>query len=121
MQPFWRWLAALFVAFAFIAGGVIGAVAPNAIAAEPCAQGRSHAAYRTGHHQHGTKTDHDKNSPQGACIQCCCIGICASVPDVSGALTSEPVTMTPVVYWDTARFGNGRSIEPEHGPPRPLA
>jgi hypothetical protein len=29
--------------------------------------------------------------------------------------------MTRVVYWDTARFGIGRSIKPEHGPPRLLA
>jgi hypothetical protein len=109
----------LLVAFAFIAGGVIGAAAPNAIAAEPCAQDHHHADHPGGDHQHGKTTDHDKNSR--ACLQCCCVGICASVPDVTGALTSEPVTMVPVVYWDTARFGLGRSIKPEHGPPRPLA
>ena len=122
MQPFWRRLLVLFVAFAFITGGVIGAAAPTAIAAEPCAEGHGHAAdHQAGTHEHGKKTDHDKNSRQGACIQCCCVGICASIPDVTGALSSEPVTMTRVVYWDTARFGIGRSIKPEHGPPKPLA
>ena len=110
----------LLVAFAFIAGGVIGAAAPNAIAAEPCTQGHGHADHQAGDHQHGKTSDH-KNSRQGACIQCCCVGICASVPNVTGALSSEPVTMTRVVYWDTARFGIGRSIKPEHGPPRTLA
>jgi hypothetical protein len=121
MQPLWRRLIVLLVAFAFIAGGVAGAAMPTAIAAEPCMQGHAHAEHQAGHHQHGKKPDHDKNSRQGACIQCCCVGICASVPDVTGALTSEPVTMTRVVYWDTARFGIGRSIKPEHGPPRLLA
>ena len=121
MQPLWRRLVILLVAFAFIAGGVIGAAAPIAIAAEPCTEGHGHADHQAGDHQHGKKPDHDKNSRQGACIQCCCVGICASIPDVTGALTSEPVTMTRVVYWDTARFGSGRSIKPEHGPPRPLA
>ena len=121
MQPLWRQLLVLLVAFVFIAGGVIEAAAPNASAAEPCAQGHGHADHQAGDHQHNNKADHDKNSRQGACIQCCCVGICASVPDVTGVLTSEPVTMTVVVYWDTARFGIGRSIKPEHGPPRPLA
>lgn len=121
MQPLWRRLVVLLVACAFIAGGVIGAAAPNAIAAEPCSQGHDHADHQAGHHEHDKKADHDNSSRRGACIQCCCIGICASVPDVTGALTSEPVLMTRVVYWDTARFGLGRSIKPEHGPPRPLA
>jgi hypothetical protein len=49
------------------------------------------------------------------------MGICGAVPNLAGALTSEPVLMTQVIYWDTARFGLGRSIKPEHGPPRPLA
>jgi len=121
MQPLWRRLVILLVAFAFIAGGVIGAAAPFAIAAEPCTESHGHAGHQAGDHQHGKKTDHDKNSRQGACIQCCCVGICASIPDVTGALTSEPVRMTRVVYWDIARFSSGRSIKPEHGPPRPLA
>src|SRR5918911_876066 len=121
MQPLWRRLIALLVAFAFIAGGVAGAAMPATIAAEPCMQGHGHADYEAGHHQHGKKPDHDKNSRQGACIQCCCVGICAAIPDVTGTLTSEPVTMTRVVYPDTARFAIGRSIKPEHGPPRPLA
>src|SRR3954451_8401109 len=121
MQPLWRRLGVLLVAFAFIAGGVIGAAAPNAIAAEPCTQEQGHADAQGSHHQHGKKPDHDKNSRQGACIQCCCVGICASIPDVTGALSSEPVTMSRVVYWDTARLTIGRSIKPEHGPPRPPA
>jgi hypothetical protein len=121
MQPLWRRLVTLLIAFAFIAGGVAGASMPNAIAAEPCSQGHGHADQQGGHHSHGTKTDHDKSSRASACLQSCCVGICGSVPHVTGALTSEPVLMTRVVYWDTARFGLGRSIKPEHGPPRPLA
>ena len=120
MQLLWRRFVVLLVAFAFIAGGVIGAAAPNAIAAEPCAEGHSHANDQAGDHQHGNKADH-KSSRQGACIQCCCIGICAAIPDVTGALANEPVVMTRVVYRDTARVAIGRSIKPEHGPPRPLA
>ena len=121
MQPLWRRLFVLFVAFALIAGGVIGVAMPNAVAAEPCAQGHGHADHQAGGHEQGKKSDYDKNSRQGACIQCCCVGICASVPNLTGALTSEPVTMTLITYWDTARFGIGRSIKPAHGPPRPLA
>jgi hypothetical protein len=121
MQPLWRRLFVLFVAFALISGGVIGAAVPNAVAAEPCAQGHGHADHQAGQHEHGKKSDHDKNSRQDACIQCCCVGICASVPTVTGALTIEPVMMMLVVYWDTAHLGDGRSIKPEHGPPRPLA
>ena len=121
MQLLWRRLIVLLVAFAFIAGGVAGAAAPNAIAAEPCTESHGHADHQADHHQHGKTSDHDKDSRQGACISCCCIGVCASLPDVTGALTSEPVTMSRVVYWDTARFGIGRSITPEPGPPRPLA
>ena len=121
MQPLWRRLFVLFVAFALIAGSVIGVAMPNAVAAEPCTQGHGHADHQAGEHEHGKKSDHDKNSRQSDCIQCCCVGICASVPTVTGALTIEPVMMMLVVYWDTARLGDGRSIKPEHGPPRPLA
>jgi hypothetical protein len=121
MQLLWRRFVVLLVAFAFIAGGVIGAAAPSAVAAEPCTQGHGHADHQAGHHQHGKKPDHDKSSRQGACIQCCCVGICAAIPDVTGALANEPIVMTRVVYRDTARFAVGRSIKPEHGPPRLLA
>ena len=121
MQPLWRRLAILLVALAFIAGGVLGAAVPIAIAAEPCTEGHGHADHEAGGHPQNKKSGHDKSSRQGACVQCCCVGICVPVPDVTGALTSEPVTVTLVTYWDTARLGAGRSIKPEHGPPRPLA
>ena len=121
MQPLWRRLLTLLVALAFIAGGVLGAAAPIAMAAEPCAETHGHAGAQPAEHQHGKKANHDKSSSKGACLQCCCVGICTPVPNVTGALTSEPVTVTLVTYWDTARFGAGRSIRPEHGPPRPLA
>ena len=121
MQPLRRRLAILLVALAFIVGSVFGVAVPHAAAAEPCTQRHGHADQHAGEHEHGTKSGHHKNSGQGACLQCCCVGICASVPNVTGALTSEPVMMALIVYWDTARFGIGRSIKPEHGPPRPLA
>ena len=108
-------------AIAFIVGGVLGAAAPIAMAAEPCREGHGYADHQAGQHQQSKKAEHDKSSRQGACFQCCCVGICTPVPNVTGALTSEPVTVTLATYWDTARFGAGRSIRPEHGPPRPLA
>ena len=121
MQRLWRRLLTLLVVLAFVVGGVVGAAAPIAIAAEPCAEGHGHADHQAGGHQQSKRSDHDKSSRQSACIQCCCIGICAAVPDVTGALSSEPATVTPVTYWDTAQLGAGRGIKPEHGPPRPLA
>lgn len=119
MQPLLRRLVVLLVALAFLAGGVIGAAVPNAAAAEPCTQGHGHADHQAGEHEHGKKSDHDKNSHQSACIQCCCVGICASAPNLAGALTSEPIIMALITYWDAARFGIGRPIKPEHGPPDP--
>jgi hypothetical protein len=120
MQPLWRQFLLLWVAFAFILGGVVAAAMPIAIAAEPCAPDQGHAGH---HHDDKKKSDHNKSrhQSQSACIQCCCVGICASIPNPTGALTSESVAMTRVVYWDGTRFSGGRSIKPEHGPPRPLA
>src|SRR5688572_3531792 len=103
MQLLWRRLLTLVVALAFIIGGVAGAAVPPAIAAEPCAEGHGHADHQAGGPQN-KKADHDKSSRQGACLQCCCVGICAPVPNLTGALTSEPVSVTRITYWDTARF-----------------
>ena len=61
MQPLLRRLVVLLVALAFLAGGVIGAAVPNAAAAEPCTQGHGHADHQAGAHEHGKKSDHDKN------------------------------------------------------------
>jgi hypothetical protein len=120
MQPLWRRLVVLFVALAFITGGVVGVTVPHAAAGQPCTEGHGQADHHAGGHQHGKKPP-QQNSGQRACLQCCCVGICASVPNLPTALTSERLTMTLVAYWDTARLGVGRSVKPEHGPPRPLA
>ena len=120
MQPLWRRLVVLLVTLALISGGAIGIAVPNAGAAERCTQEYGHADHHPAGHQHGKKSDH-QNSGTRALLQCCCVGICGSLPDLPMSLSSEPVIVTLVAYWDTARFGIGRTIKPEHGPPRPLA
>lgn len=117
MRSLLRRLLVLLVALAFIAGGVGGFAAPVVVAADPCAQ-----EHTDGHHHSGktpSKPAHKQDSSR-ACQQCC-IGICVSVPNIPASITFVPVAVTAIVFLDTARFGGGRSIKPEHGPPRLLA
>lgn len=117
MRSLLRRLVVLLVALAFIAGGVGGVTASLATAAEPCMQehadGHGHAG------QNPAPTPQKQDSTR-SCQQCC-LGICVSVPKLQIATIIEPVAVTSIVYWDTARFGIGRSIKPEHGPPRLFA
>ena len=117
MRSLLRRMVVLLVALAFIAGGVSGVAVPVALAAEPCmqehAEGHGHAGQKpppTPQKQDSTRT-----------CQQCCLGICVSVPNVPTAMTIAPVAVTSIAYWDTARFGIGRSIKPQHGPPRLFA
>ena len=107
----------MLVALAFIVGGVGGFAAPVVVAAERCTQ------EHTDTHHHSGKTPanpaHKKDSTR-TCQQCC-FGICVSVPNIPASIAFVPVAVTSIVFWDSARLIGGRSIKPEHGPPRPLA
>ncbi len=119
MRLFLRRLIVLLVALAFIDGGVARAAALVPPAAEPCSHEHGDMPGHSGHMP--ASTGHQQDRGSRACLQCCCLGICASVPSLPAALTVAPVVVASVVYWDTSRTATGRSIAPEPGPPRPLA
>lgn len=112
-----RRLVILLVALAFIAGGAGGFAVPIAAAADPC---MDEPASGQTHHSQKLPTKPGKQDSTRTCQQCC-FGICVSVPNFQTTMIIEPVAVTSIAYWDTARFGIGRSIKPEHGPPRLFA
>ena len=120
MRSLLRRLVVLLAALAFVTGSAIGVATPTT-AAEPCPPEHGDMHGHSGGHQPGHGGQHRHDSDPRAALQCCCVGICVSVPNLPVALTIAPVSVMPVAYWDTTRFSVGRSITPEPGPPRPLA
>jgi hypothetical protein len=113
-----RRLVVLLVALAFISGGVAGAATPVPAAAEPCPHEHGGMPRHTG--DMPGSAQHQQDHGSRACLQCCCLGTCVSVPNLSTALIIAPVIVTSVVYWDSSRTAAGRSFRPNRGPPRPL-
>jgi hypothetical protein len=116
MRSLLRRLFVMLVALAFIAGGVGGFAAPSVAAADPCTQ-----EHMPGHDHSGQTPTKSQGQDTARICQQCCLGICVSVPNIPAAVTISPVAVTSIVFWDTTRSGGGRSIKPEHGPPRLLA
>jgi len=100
---------------AFLAGAPIAyAVAPPAVAGEPCPHEHEHMpgpAHPKHHHDHGA----------AACL-CCCLEACMGIPDLPPRQMAAAVfTASTIVYWENGTLLAGRSIPPDPAPPRPSA
>jgi len=98
---------------AFLAGAPIAyAVAPPAVAGEPCPHEHEHTpgpAHPEHHHDHGA----------AACL--CCLA-CMGIPDLPPRQMAAAVfTASTIVYWENGTLLAGRSIPPDPAPPRPSA
>lgn len=120
-----RVLAHRFVLFlaalAFVAGVPLALAVPPALAAEPCPH--EHHAMMTGddHHQHPMPSKPQHQHDAAACL-CCCIGACVGMPDLARAtVIGVPITTVAVIYPETERVLDGRSLRPEPAPPRTSA
>src|SRR5207249_897700 len=95
-------------ALAFLAGAPVAyAVAPPALAGEPCPDEHDHmpGAPHKHHHDHGA----------AACL-CCCLGACMGIPGLPPPQMAAAVfTASTIVYWENGRRLASRSIPPEIG------
>ena len=120
---FWgmRRLAAQFFlllgALALLAGAPVAyAIAPPALAGEPCPHEHEHMPGPA-----HTKHQHQHDHGAAACL-CCCLGACMGVPNLPPSQTAGAVfTASTIVYWENGTRLPSRSIPPEPAPPRPSA
>src|SRR5439155_23560488 len=96
-------LLLLLGALAFLAAAPLAyAVAPPAVAGDPCPHEHEHMpgpAQPKHHHDHGA----------AACL-CCCLGACRGIPDLPPRQMAAAVfTASTIVYWKTGRASGGRT------------